>query len=64
MDPSAYWSSVPKQYRDPTRYVVHRVIGLAFTSTKPSETIKVHDVANGARVGEVVNVADHVAGAC
>jgi hypothetical protein len=45
-----YWAGVPKRYRDADRFVVHRELALTFVSTRPSETIKVREVASGAMV--------------
>lgn len=50
MDPETYWAGVPRRFRDSSRFVVHRMIGLSFTSTRPAEAIKVRDVTSGALV--------------
>lgn len=42
-----YFAGVPKRFRDPDRYVVHRTVALSLTGNG-TERIKVYEAANGA----------------
>ena len=42
-----YVRGIPRRFHDPSKFVVHRTIGLSLTNTKPAETIKVYDENGG-----------------
>ena len=43
MPAALHWAGVPRHLRDPSRYTVDRVTQLVLGSTRPGESIKVHD---------------------
>jgi hypothetical protein len=53
MSPEVYWKHVPQRFRDLDRFVVHRVMHMAFSHVRdpgPGESIKVYELGTGGLV--------------